>query len=94
MTLCGEMAGDPWGSLLLLGLGVDGLSMSPIALPEVKRVIRSITMEEARALTEKVLSLRTGDEIRTYLHDALPAEVRGVLPEQVFLEAWTDGPNA
>ncbi len=96
VTLCGEMAGDPLYSVLLLGLGVDGFSMSPMALPEVKRAIRSVTMAEASALAEAVLSLRTREEIKTYLREALPAEVRQALPEPVFLEveAEAGGPEA
>ncbi len=71
VTLCGEMAGDPWGSVVLLGLGVDGFSMSPMSLVEVKDTIRSITLEKARALAEEVLALRTRDEIHAHLKEAL-----------------------
>lgn len=68
VTVCGEMAGDPFCSVLLLGLGVDGLSMSPRALPEVKRVIRAISTGEAKEIAESVLALRAGEEIQGYLH--------------------------
>ena len=81
VMVCGEMAGDPWFSALLLGLGVEGLSMSPMAIPAVKRAIRSVTMQEARSLAEAVLELRTGEEIRSYLEKALPPEVRDALPD-------------
>ena len=96
VTVCGEMAGDPWFSALLLGLGVDGLSMSPMAIPAVKRAIRSITMEEARVLAGTVLSLRSCEEIRNHLQEALPPEVRQALPEPLFTEAVLeeDGPEA
>ncbi|MDA0746302.1 MAG: phosphoenolpyruvate--protein phosphotransferase, partial [bacterium] len=90
VTLCGEMAGDPWCGILLLGLGVDGFSMSPRAIPEVKRAIRSISMETARKLAKHALSLSSGTEIRRYLQEAVPPEVREVLPEPQFLEIEPD----
>jgi phosphotransferase system enzyme I (PtsI) len=71
VTLCGEMAGDPWGCVVLLGLGVDGFSMSPMSLVEVKNTIRSITLERARALADEVLALRTQDEIHAHLKEVL-----------------------
>ena len=75
VTLCGEMAGDPWGSILLLGLGVDGFSMGPRALPGVKHAIRSVTMDQARQLADHVLSLKTREDIWNFLQEALPVDV-------------------
>ena len=77
VTLCGEMAGDPWSSVLLLGMGVDGFSMSPMALPGVKRVIRSVTRAWAVALADEVLTLRTRGEIRALLADAFEGSSNG-----------------
>ncbi|HOW96230.1 MAG TPA: phosphoenolpyruvate--protein phosphotransferase, partial [Kiritimatiellia bacterium] len=53
--ICGEMAGNPVMTPLLLGLGVDELSMSPSAIPLVKEVIRSLRFAEAEGLARKVL---------------------------------------
>ena len=86
VSVCGEMAGDPWCGLLLLGLGVDGFSMSPRALPEMKRTIRSITKVDATLIANHVLTLRTRAEIQSYLQDVLPAEVRQVLPDPMYLD--------
>ena len=77
VTLCGEMAGDPWSSVLLLGMGVDGFSMSPMALPEIKRVIRSVTRAWAVALADEVLTLRTREEIRGVFRDAFDCSSNG-----------------
>jgi len=66
--LCGEMASDPLVVPILLGMGIDELSMSPIAIPEVKKVIRSLSMEEARKITEKTLSYTTAQEIESYVY--------------------------
>jgi phosphotransferase system enzyme I (PtsP) len=71
VSVCGEMAGDPAGALLLLGLGVDGLSMSPPLLGEVKRAIRCVTRERARQLAEAALGMEDGFAIHRLLHGAL-----------------------
>ena len=71
VTVCGEMAGDPHSCVLLMGLGVDGFSAGPRMVPEIKQAIRSVTMEEARAVAEEALALPTRGAIREYLHGAL-----------------------
>ncbi|HNC24925.1 MAG TPA: phosphoenolpyruvate--protein phosphotransferase [Opitutaceae bacterium] len=63
VSVCGEMAGDPVFAPLLLGLGVDSLSMSPVWLPSVKYLVRSMKMSEARALAKEALSLSSPKEI-------------------------------
>jgi phosphotransferase system enzyme I (PtsP) len=55
VSVCGEMAGDPRGALVLLGMGIDALSMSPASLPRVKFLIRSFSSERARMLLETAL---------------------------------------
>jgi phosphotransferase system enzyme I (PtsP) len=71
VSVCGELAGDPAGALVLLGLGVDTLSMSPAALERVKRVIRTFTAERARALAMESLGLDDGHAVRQHLNPAL-----------------------
>ncbi len=63
VSVCGEMAGDPVYAPLLLGLGVDALSMSPAWLPSVKYVVRSMTMAEARALAQEALTMSSPKQI-------------------------------
>jgi phosphotransferase system enzyme I (PtsI) len=53
--ICGEMAGDPYHVPILLGLGMDELSMNPQSIPAVKQMIRSISMSDAKLFTEEVL---------------------------------------
>ena len=62
--MCGEMAGDPLATVILLGLGLDTLSVSPLALLEVKKIIRSVSYEDAKKFAELVLSRKTYGEIR------------------------------
>ena len=71
VSICGEMAGDPVATPLLLGLGLTILSLSPGLIPEVKEVIRSIEMGPARQLARRCLGLRSGSEVRDALHDAV-----------------------
>jgi phosphotransferase system enzyme I (PtsI) len=61
-AMCGEMAGDPACTALLLGLGLDVLSMSAQAIPLIKRIIRSVRLEDCRALAEKALRAESGKE--------------------------------
>ncbi len=63
VSVCGEMAGDPVFAPLLLGLGVDALSMSPAWLPSVKYMVRAMTMADARALASEALTLASPKEI-------------------------------
>ena len=61
--MCGEMAGDPLSIPLLLGMGLDELSVSPAMVPEVKKIIRSLNLTEARKLAQRVLDYRSAPEI-------------------------------
>ena len=67
VALCGEMAGDPLGVLILVGLGLDEQSMNAQSVPMIKKVIRSISMEEARADLQNILKLNTAKEVRKYI---------------------------
>jgi phosphotransferase system enzyme I (PtsI) len=61
--VCGEMAGDPVFAPLLLGLGVDSLSMTPSWLPTVKYIVRAMTMADARQLATEALAMTSPREI-------------------------------
>ena len=65
--ICGEMAGDPLSVLILIGLGLNELSTSPLMLPEVKSIIRSTSYNYARKVAQRAMSKRTGPEVRRYL---------------------------
>ncbi|HVN86281.1 MAG TPA: phosphoenolpyruvate--protein phosphotransferase [Candidatus Binatia bacterium] len=71
VTLCGEMAADPACTLVLVGLGLDDLSMGPFFIPAIKRLIRSVEMREARALAAEVLALTTVKEIKGCLFERM-----------------------
>lgn len=71
VSVCGEMAGDPAGALLLMGMGVDSLSMSLGNLLKIKWVIRSFTHREARELLREVLHLEDAQQVRQRINAAL-----------------------
>jgi phosphotransferase system enzyme I (PtsI) len=71
--ICGEMAGDPEYLPILLGLGFDELSMSPAAIPRVKRVLRRCPRSEAEQVVAKALSYDTAAEVECYLRSEIAA---------------------
>lgn len=71
--ICGESAGDPELTEVLIGLGIDELSMSATAIPETKQRIRQIQTESANTLAQKVLKLDDGQQVRDYLRRSYQA---------------------
>jgi len=67
--MCGEMAGDVRMIPLLLGLGLDEFSMSPISILEARKQIREMTFDEARRLADHVMKLETSEAIERYLEN-------------------------
>jgi phosphotransferase system enzyme I (PtsI) len=61
--MCGEMAGEPLFAAVLLGLGLDELSMNATAIPAVKAVLRGAHLADAQALAQEVLGLATAAEV-------------------------------
>lgn len=72
VALCGEVAGDVVAVPVLLGLGLDELSMRPSALPFVKRLLRSSSSRQLRDLGSRVLQCSDGPDVRSYLKSYLP----------------------
>jgi phosphoenolpyruvate-protein phosphotransferase (PTS system enzyme I) len=66
VSVCGEMAGDPVFVPLLIGLGVDELSMTPPLLPAAKFLVRSMTLTDARDLAERTLTMDSPGEIEAH----------------------------
>jgi len=77
LCVCGEMASEPEYIMVLLGLGVRTLSLSAPLTPEVKQIIRCVTLEDCNLLTRKVLGMNSERQISNYLRNA----ARKVLPE-------------
>jgi len=77
--VCGEMAGDIALVVILMGLGLDEFSTSPIMVPEVKRIIRSIEYASAKKVAEKALTLSTGREVEKLARETLRKLVPNVM---------------
>jgi phosphotransferase system enzyme I (PtsI) len=72
--MCGEMAGDPFSAVVLLGLGLDQFSMSAFSIPEIKRIIRSVTMQEAKELVDAIMKMKFSQDIDDYVRDWMEAK--------------------
>ncbi len=77
VSICGEMAGEPLYALVLIGLGLNELSMNPAATSRVKRVLRQLSRKDGEALVEKLFEFPTSKEISVYIDK----EMRRRLPE-------------
>jgi len=69
--ICGEMAGNPVAVPLLIGLGLDELSMSAPAIPQAKAIIKEWDLPRAKALVEKVMVLESSTEVEALLQNIL-----------------------
>lgn len=66
VSMCGEMAGDPLATVILLGLGLDGFSMSSFSIPRIKKIIRSVSILEAQELVGTIMEMRSFKDIDSY----------------------------
>jgi len=80
--ICGEMAGDPSKTVILMGLGLDELSMSPLVVPEVKKVIRALEFEKIKDLGEEIAHFSTVREVTRYVEKLN----QRFLPEALLLD--------
>lgn len=71
VSVCGELAANPLGVYLLLGLGVSVLSVAPSALPEIKKVVRTVPAADARERVERALSAPDPETVREVLTEGL-----------------------
>ena len=77
--MCGEMAGDPQFVPLLLGMGLDELSVSVSVIPEIKKVIRMMPYENAKVIAKGALQLKTSEEVFKLIRDNIPPELKAIL---------------
>jgi phosphotransferase system enzyme I (PtsI) len=77
VSICGEMASEPEYIMLVLGMGFRTISLAPPMIPEVKQIIRSVTIEDCNNIARKVLGMSSERQISSFLRDA----TRKILPE-------------
>lgn len=70
--VCGEVAGEPDYALILLGFGMDQLSMNAFSILKVKKLIRSVSHAEARKICKHILTFATAREVQEYINAKLP----------------------
>jgi phosphotransferase system enzyme I (PtsP) len=71
ISLCGELASQPAGAILLLAMGYDKISMNGHNVPRIKWVIRHIAFEQAQNILDKTLTLTTAKQVHSYLNEQL-----------------------
>jgi phosphotransferase system enzyme I (PtsI) len=71
VALCGEMAGDPLCISILLGLGINDLSLNALGIPIIKKIIRTISLEESRNVLEEILELDTAARVREIIKEKM-----------------------
>lgn len=69
--MCGELAGDPVATMILLGLGLDEFSMTASSIPLIKNILRSVSKAECEAVATHALTLDTAEEITVYAKSVL-----------------------
>jgi phosphotransferase system enzyme I (PtsI) len=78
VEVCGELASDPVGAMVLVGLGVDELSMGPWAILEVKKILRSINWQDAREAAREALQMGGSREVRSALTERFKRKLGGL----------------
>ncbi len=79
VSICGAMASDPVAAVLLLGLGVREFSMESAAIPEIKAMLRRVSVAEARTLAEQALLSASADDVERLLRAALKGRIEDLL---------------
>lgn len=67
VRICGEISSNPFYAVLLLGMGFTQLSMNPLSIPTIRKVLREISMEDARKIAQKALTFITAKDVYEYL---------------------------
>jgi phosphotransferase system enzyme I (PtsI) len=74
-AICGEMCADPLATVVLLGLGIDEFSCSPNRMPEVKKIVRSVTYDECKTIVKKILQYSTTEKIEAHVESFLKERI-------------------
>ena len=77
ISMCGQMCGNPLYTMLLLGMGLRSLSVTPAAIPEIKQVCRSVSLDHCQRVADRACRLESARDVKTYLKE----ELSKVLPE-------------
>jgi phosphoenolpyruvate-protein phosphotransferase (PTS system enzyme I) len=79
ISMCGQMSGSPLYTMLLLGMGLRKFSVSPSSIPEVKNLVRSVSLTECQAVAARVKMLENARDVRSYLKEEVKKHVRDIV---------------
>jgi phosphoenolpyruvate-protein phosphotransferase (PTS system enzyme I) len=71
ISMCGQMCGNPLYTMLLLGIGLRSMSVTPAAIPEIKQVCRRVSIDACERVAERALQLESARDVKTYLKEEL-----------------------
>jgi phosphotransferase system enzyme I (PtsI) len=78
VNVCGEMSGEPMYTLLLLGMGIRQLSLSPHNIPEIKKLIRAVSLPDTTRIAHEAMQMETARDVTNYLRE----QMRRLLPDE------------
>ena len=79
VTVCGQMSSDPKFVPMLVGMGLRQLSTTPLAIPEVKEVVRSLTIPQAEEILNRALEFELARDVEVFLR----GELKKICPDLV-----------
>lgn len=82
VSVCGEMASEPYGALVLVGLGIRNLSMESVAIPEIKEVLDRIGLEELQDIVRRALEMSTAQEVERLLESELEPRLHDIITHE------------
>jgi phosphoenolpyruvate-protein phosphotransferase (PTS system enzyme I) len=77
ISMCGQMCGNPMYTMLLLGMGLRSMSVTPAGIPEIKQVCRRVSIATCERVAEKALKMESARDVRAFLRE----ELMKALPE-------------
>lgn len=84
VSMCGEMAGDPLYAMVLAGFGFNELSMNPVCVPRVKRVMRHVSKQDGESFIKKLLRLPTCNEISGMIDETMRARLPEIFSQPII----------
>jgi len=85
VSVCGEMASDPYASLLLIGMGVSELSVESLSYLRIKRLIRLVNFVNASEIAENVLRMSSISEVKEYIAECFNKNIGEKLNETLYV---------
>jgi phosphotransferase system enzyme I (PtsI) len=93
VCLCGEMAADPIYTIILLGLGVDELSINPVMIPAIKQIIRNVPFAQAREIARDILQRSRAKDVQSYLEQMMSSRFPRVMSLYSHADAEIKNPS-